>query len=213
MSRSEIDDLNARLLATMRAHPRVGLTELARLLHVARGTVQARLDKLVARGVIADFGPTVRPDQIGFPVLQFSLLQIAQGHATDAVRHLETLPEVLEVHGTSGTSDLLCRVAARTNEHLQGIIADVLASPAFQLSDMMGRAVDWIPSASSPSCGRHRASGGHELREHEPGPNAAPRPRQLALNGAERPVYGLGSYSVRRSPGSSMRASRSAGSA
>jgi DNA-binding MarR family transcriptional regulator len=48
-----IDALDARLLDTMRAHPRVGLTELARLLGVARGTVQARLDKLVAREVIA----------------------------------------------------------------------------------------------------------------------------------------------------------------
>jgi DNA-binding Lrp family transcriptional regulator len=150
MSRSEIDDLDARLLTTMRAHPRVGLTELARLLRVARGTVQARLDKLVARGVIADFGPTVRPDRIGFPVLAFLSLQIAQGHTTDAVRHLEKLPEVLEVHGTSGTSDLLCRVAARTNEHLQQIIADVLASPAFQRSDTMVVLSTQIPFRVEP---------------------------------------------------------------
>jgi DNA-binding Lrp family transcriptional regulator len=135
MSRSEIDDLDARLLETMRAHPRVGLTELARILGVARGTVQARLEKLVTREVIADFGPTIRPGRIGFPVLAFLSLQIAQGLVADAVRHLETLPEVLEVHGTSGSSDLLCRVAARTTDHLQEIIATVLTSPAVQRTD------------------------------------------------------------------------------
>jgi DNA-binding Lrp family transcriptional regulator len=135
MSRSEIDTLDARLLETMRTHPRVGLTELARLLGVARGTVQARLGKLVTREVIADFGPTVRPAGLGYPVLAFLSLQIAQGLVADAVRHLETLPEVLEVHGTSGSSDLLCRVAARSTDHLQEIIATILTSPAVQRTD------------------------------------------------------------------------------
>jgi DNA-binding Lrp family transcriptional regulator len=135
MSRSEIDALDARLLETMRNHPRVGLTELARLLGVARGTVQARLGRLVDRDVIADFGPTVRPAGLGHPVLAFLSLQIAQGLVTDAVRHLEKLPEVLEVHGTSGSSDLLCRVAARSTDHLQEIIATVLTSPAVQRTD------------------------------------------------------------------------------
>jgi DNA-binding Lrp family transcriptional regulator len=135
MSHSEIDALDARLLETMRTHPRVGLTELARLLGVARGTVQARLDKLVAREIIADFGPTVRPARMGYPVLAFLSLQIAQGLVAEAVRHLETLAEVLEVHGTSGSSDLLCRVAARSNDYLQEIIATVLTSPAVQRSD------------------------------------------------------------------------------
>jgi DNA-binding Lrp family transcriptional regulator len=135
MSHSAIDTLDARLLEAMRAHPRVGLTELARLLGVARGTVQARLDKLVDRGVIADFGPTVRPSRVGYPVLAFLSLQISQGLVADAVRHLETLPEVLEVHGTSGSSDLLCRVAARSTDHLQDIIATVLTSPAVHRTD------------------------------------------------------------------------------
>jgi DNA-binding Lrp family transcriptional regulator len=39
------------------------------------------------------------------------------------------------VHGTNGSSDLLCRVAARGNDHLQEIIATILRSPAVQRSD------------------------------------------------------------------------------
>ena len=132
---SSIDRLDARLIDLLAAEPRIGVLECSRRLQVARGTVQARLDKLVAREVIADFGPTVRPARIGYPVLAFLSLQIAQGLVSDAVRHLETLPEVLEVHGTSGSSDLLCRVAARSTDHLQDVIATVLASPAVQRTD------------------------------------------------------------------------------
>ncbi|MEU8172340.1 Lrp/AsnC family transcriptional regulator [Microbispora hainanensis] len=130
-----LDALDSRLLITMRANPRIGLTELARLLGVARGTVQARLDKLTARGVIGDFGPTITTEQIGYPILAFASLQIAQGRLTEAVRWLADVPEILEVYGTSGQADLLCRVVARSTPHLQEVIARILASPAIQRTD------------------------------------------------------------------------------
>lgn len=130
-----MDDLDARLLVTMRAHPRIGLTELARLLGVARGTVQARVDKLVASGVIEDFGPTVSPARVGYPIQAFVWLQIAQGRLAEAVEALRDVPQILEVHGTSGQHDLLCRVVARSTDHLQEIIAHILTSPAVRRTD------------------------------------------------------------------------------
>ncbi|GIH68811.1 Lrp/AsnC family transcriptional regulator [Sphaerimonospora thailandensis] len=130
-----LDSLDSRLLVAMRANPRIGLTELARLLGVARGTVQARLEKLTGRGVISDFGPTVVPEEIGYPILAFASLQIAQGKLTEAVHTLAEIPEILEVYGTSGQADLLCRVVAHSTPHLQEIIARILASPAIQRTD------------------------------------------------------------------------------
>jgi DNA-binding Lrp family transcriptional regulator len=130
-----VDELDARLLMTMRAHPRIGLMETARLLGVARGTVQARVEKLMARGVIEDFGPTVSAALAGYPILAFVWLQIAQGRLTEAVQALRAVPQILEVHGTSGQHDLLCRVVAKSTEHLQTIIAAILASPAVQRTD------------------------------------------------------------------------------
>ncbi|WP_327089631.1 Lrp/AsnC family transcriptional regulator [Nonomuraea sp. NBC_01738] len=135
MDANRLDALDARLLTTMRAHPRIGLTELARLLNVARGTVQARVEKLTARGVIADFGPTIDPTPVGYPILAFVWLQIAQGRLTEAVASLDKIPELLEAHGTSGQHDLMCRVVARSTEHLQEIIALILSSPAVQRTD------------------------------------------------------------------------------
>lgn len=117
-----IDRLDARLIALMAEHPRVGLLEIARQLGVARGTVSARLDKLVRRGVITGFGPEVEPAAIGFPILAFVELEIVQGQLADAVEHLRGVPEVLEAHATSGDRDLLCRVVARNPEHLQEIV-------------------------------------------------------------------------------------------
>src|SRR6478736_4023702 len=119
---SPIDDLDARLIALMADEPRIGLMEASRRLNVARGTVQARLAKLTDRGVIRSFGPEIDPSKIGYPVLAFVFLEITQGRLIEAIAHLESVPEVLEAHATSGPRDLLCRVAAHDTEQLQEII-------------------------------------------------------------------------------------------
>ena len=130
----EIDALDARLLLELRANPRVGVVEISRRLGVARGTVQARMDKLAARGVITGFGPEVEPAQMGYPVLAFISLEIVQGRLEEAVATLARVPEVLEVHGVTGDRDLLCRVVARDNTHLQDVINAMLHTGAVQRS-------------------------------------------------------------------------------
>ena len=93
---SEVDDLDARLLAELRAHPRLGLLEISRRLGVARGTVQARLAKLERRGVVTGFGPEVDPAELGHRLQAFVLLELTQGRLAEAVEALERTPEVLE---------------------------------------------------------------------------------------------------------------------
>src|SRR5437016_4156048 len=105
-----IDDLDARLIAALAAAPRVGILELSRQLGVARGTVQSRLDKLEAKGVITGFGPDLDAAALGYEVLAFTTLEIAQGRLDDVVDHLRAIPEVLEAHAITGAGDLHCRL-------------------------------------------------------------------------------------------------------
>lgn len=123
-----IDDLDARLIALLSEEPRIGVLESSRRLRVARGTVQARLDKLVERGVIVGFGPNVSPPALGYGVTAFVTLEIRQSRGHDpAAAHLATIPEVLEVHTITGAGDLLCRIVARSNADLQRVIDQVVA--------------------------------------------------------------------------------------
>ena len=50
---------------------------------------------------------------MGYGVLAFMTLEIAQGQEASAIEVLGTIPEVLEVHKVTGPGDLLCRVVAR----------------------------------------------------------------------------------------------------
>ena len=121
-----LDRLDARLVSELRTSPRAGVLELARRLGVARGTVQARLDKLQQRGVVTGFGPDLSLAALGYEVEAFTTIDIAQGRLQDVVEHLRDIPEVLEAHSISGPGDLHCRVAARTNAHLQEVINRML---------------------------------------------------------------------------------------
>lgn len=127
-----IDELDARLIATLRANPRIGLLEVARQLGVARGTVQARLAKLEARGVIVGHGPEVDPAAMGYPIAAFVFVELSQGRLGEAAASLAAIPEVLEADAISGPQDLVCRVVARNTEHLQELVNELLATPAIR---------------------------------------------------------------------------------
>jgi DNA-binding Lrp family transcriptional regulator len=132
MTTPSIDRLDARLIATLRSAPRVGLLEVARRLGVARGTVQARLAKLEARGVITGYGPEVDPAAMGYAISAFLFIELAQGQLAEAVAAMEAVAELLEADAVSGPQDLICRVVAHDTEHLQEIVNELLATPAIR---------------------------------------------------------------------------------
>src|ERR1044071_5723707 len=98
-----MDALDRKVIDLFAAEPRIGVLEASRRLGVARGTVQARLDRLAASGVITGWGPDLPPAALGYPVTAFLTLEIRQGSGHDAVGvHLAAIPEVLEAHTITG---------------------------------------------------------------------------------------------------------------
>jgi DNA-binding Lrp family transcriptional regulator len=147
----QLDDLDARLLHLLKAEPRIGVLELSRRLAVARGTVQARLDKLIARGAIVGFGPEVSPAAIGFGVMSFVTLELNQryGHIKVA-RHLADIPEVLEAHTITGSGDLVCRIVARSNADLQRVIDQIVGYEGIARSSTIIALAELIPYRTLP---------------------------------------------------------------
>ena len=127
MPSAPLDDLDARLLALFTAQPQIGVLGASRELGVARGTVQARLDRLTERGVIRSWAPQLDPAAMGYPVSAFCTLEIRQGRGhSPVVEHLSSIPEVLEAFTITGAGDMWARVVARSNADLQRVIDQVL---------------------------------------------------------------------------------------
>ena len=148
---SPIDFLDARLIALLASQPRIGVLECARRLGVARGTVQARLDRLAGRGVVRGYGPDIAPAALGYGVMAFVTLEIRQSRGHDpAAAHLATIPEVLEMHTITGAADLLCRIVARSNADLQRVIDQVVAHDGIVRAATVIALAEQIPYRTLP---------------------------------------------------------------
>ena len=64
----KLDDLDTRIISAFMEDPQIGVLAASRLLGVARGTVQARLDRMQQRGVLTTFAPQVSPGAMGYPL-------------------------------------------------------------------------------------------------------------------------------------------------
>ena len=146
-----MDPLDGTLIELFSKEPRIGVLEASRRLGVARGTVQARLDKLTSRGVIKGWGPDLDPEALGFPVTAFLTLEIRQGSGHETVaEHLETIPEVLEAFTITGAGDMWARVVARSNADLQRVIDRVVGFEGIVRSSTVIALATQIPHRVTP---------------------------------------------------------------
>ena len=129
------DALDARLIALLANDARTGVVQLADRLSVARNTVQARLKRLVEEKVVRGFMPLIDLPAVGVAVEGFAAIALEQAHLDVVVQELATLPQVLEVHATTGREDLLVRLAAQTHADLQDVIQRVVSIPGVAHSD------------------------------------------------------------------------------
>jgi DNA-binding Lrp family transcriptional regulator len=142
----DLDALDARIVLAFDDDPDASQLTVARRLGVSRNTVNARLKRMQAGGLFLGFSQRVSLGVLGHPLLAFMSLEIAQDLGDSATAGLEEIPEVVEVHATTGDADLLVMVAARDADDLYRVTNEILdipgvtrSSTAISLSQRMPR--------------------------------------------------------------------------
>ncbi len=102
-----MDDLDHRLIGLLREDARAPVAGLAKTLKVSRGTVQARIDRMLARGDIAGFTVRVRPEAEAQRVRAVMMVAIEGERSAPVLKALSALPQVAAVHTTNGRWDLV----------------------------------------------------------------------------------------------------------
>lgn len=127
----KIDELDVRIVELFSREDVIGVLAASRELGVARPTVQSRLDKLRAAGVIESSGPLLNPAEFGYPVMAIVSIEIAQGVGHIAVgTALKEIPEIVEMYTVSGDHDVMVRVVAKSNDDLQRVLDAVAVTGA-----------------------------------------------------------------------------------
>lgn len=102
-----MDDLDRALIARLRADARTPVAALAKALKVSRGTVQARIDRMVARGDIAGFTVRARAEHEAARVRAVMMVAIEGERTSPVIAALRGLPQVAAIHTTNGRWDLV----------------------------------------------------------------------------------------------------------
>lgn len=143
---SVVDALDARILLALDDDPDATTLAIARTLGVARNTVQARLKRLAREGALRDFGQRVDPAALGYPLVAFVSLEISQSSGDAAAAGLIALPEVVEIHSTTGDADLLVKVVARDTAHLYRVTNTMLTIPGVKRSSTAISLAEVLPT-------------------------------------------------------------------
>ena len=146
-----LTQLDRRILHLFTHEPRIGVLEASRRLGVARGTVQARLDRLDRDGVITSWAPSVSPAALGYGVTAFVTLEIVQHEGReDVTSRLTGIPEVLECWTVTGSGDLWCRIVAHSNADLQRVLDAMVADPKVVRAVSLIGLAEQIPFRTDP---------------------------------------------------------------
>lgn len=112
------DSTDRRILVALADDPRSTNVSLADRLGLSRNTVQARLAELDRSGAFLSFERRIDARAAGYPLAAYVTVHVQQQLLAAIVDHLTGIPEIVEAHGLSGSSDLLLRVLARDAEDL-----------------------------------------------------------------------------------------------
>jgi Lrp/AsnC family transcriptional regulator, regulator for asnA, asnC and gidA len=123
----EIDDLDREILRRLQADGRAHFLDLARELRVSGGTIHSRVNKMKAEGVITGAKVVVDPAALGFGVCAFvGIILSKAGLSAKTRERLKAIPEIVEVHYTTGTYSLLAKVVVRTIPDLYALLSQKL---------------------------------------------------------------------------------------
>jgi len=105
----QLDDLDHRLIALLRTNARTPVAKLALDLKVSRATAKARVDRLVANGVIAGF-TVVMSQAEAHGVRAITMVEVDGKNEAGVMKRLMGMPQVRQLHTTNGRWDIVAEL-------------------------------------------------------------------------------------------------------
>ncbi|MFE8070632.1 Lrp/AsnC family transcriptional regulator [Marinobacteraceae bacterium S3BR75-40.1] len=120
-----INKQDQRLLTLLRQNARASVTDLARALDLSRSTVQNRIAKLEASGVIRGYSVELGGEYLANRVEAHVSIKVHQKLTARTNKALEQIANVAQLYAVSGDYDLLAIVQAQSLEELSTVLDDI----------------------------------------------------------------------------------------
>ena len=120
-----MDEIDRKLVALLRTNARTPVAVLSKALKVSRGTVQNRIDRMMAAGAILGFTLRVRPDAEAERVRAIMAIAVEGERSGAVLKALRGFPEIDAVHMTNGRWDMLAELNAASLSDFSRLLDEV----------------------------------------------------------------------------------------
>ncbi|MGJ0622058.1 MAG: Lrp/AsnC family transcriptional regulator [Methylocystis sp.] len=120
-----MDDLDHRLIGLLRTNARASLSHLAKALGVSRGTVQNRLDKLIASDVILGFTVRLKNPATTDRIRAIMMVEVSGKNSRRVANALRGLPQIQALYSTNGPFDLIAEIECANLEEFDRALSSV----------------------------------------------------------------------------------------
>ncbi len=124
----DLDEVDRAILGSLREDARISLRDMSKRLGISDATIQFRLKRLKANGVIDRFTIMANPAATGYPVTAILLVQTDNERHDQVVKALVKVAGITEVYGILGEYDLFLKVWSRSLDELYTLINDKIRS-------------------------------------------------------------------------------------
>jgi Lrp/AsnC family transcriptional regulator for asnA, asnC and gidA len=121
----ELDPLDYKILEILVQDANLPYTEIGTRLDVSGGTVHVRMKKMESLGIVKGAQLLIDYSKIGWDITAFLGIYLDKSSLyEDVAKQLEQIPEVVNIHYTTGIYSIFAKIICRDTQHLREVLHD-----------------------------------------------------------------------------------------
>jgi Lrp/AsnC family transcriptional regulator for asnA, asnC and gidA len=121
----ELDPLDYKILEILVQDANLPYTEIGSRLDVSGGTVHVRMKKMESLGIVKGAQLLIDYSKIGWDITAFLGIYLDKSSLyEDVAKQLEQIPEVVNIHYTTGIYSIFAKIICRDTQHLREVLHD-----------------------------------------------------------------------------------------
>ena len=133
----ELDEIDYKILETLRRDARTPFTEVGRDLGISDATVHVRVNKMIDEGIIKGYTIVVDEEALGRKVHGFALINVNPGSLEDVANQLVENEKVSAVYEIHGPNDIIMKVEAGDLDEMRDLVLKVREIPNVATSELI----------------------------------------------------------------------------
>ncbi len=127
MGHHQLDSLDEQILNLVADNARIPFLEVARACNVSGAAIHQRIQKLTNLGILKGSQYVIDPQKVGYETCAYIGVYLKDPASFKVVAEkMQSIPEIVECHFTTGKYDMFIKIYAKNNRHLMRIIHDKL---------------------------------------------------------------------------------------